>query len=116
MASGAAASRLTVEVERLPEGVFVRCRGELVSGVTDVLYREVRPLMPDSKRIVLDLKELTYLDSSGIGALVRLYVSARSAKCTMELANISGRVRQILGLTNLLSVLQVMGEKNIRIL
>jgi len=91
------------------------CRGQLVAGVTDILYREVHPLFPDTKRIVLDLKDLTYIDSSGIGAIVRLYASARSAKCDFALANISGRVRQLLGITDLLSILQIVGENNIRI-
>jgi anti-anti-sigma factor len=105
----------TVEIYRSGDATVVRCRGELVAGVTDILYREVRELFPDAKRIVLDLQDLTYLDSSGIGTLVRLYVSARSAKCELALANISARVRQVLGITNLLSVLQVIGENNIRI-
>jgi anti-sigma B factor antagonist len=109
------ASRFSVKVERSAEAAVVRCHGDLVAGVTDVLYREVRQLIPDSKRIVLDLKELTYVDSSGLGTLVRLYVSAKTAKCDLELTNVSGRIRQILGITNLLSVLQVIGENNIRI-
>jgi anti-sigma B factor antagonist len=107
--------RLTLNIERSSDTVIVFCHGELVAGATDLLYREVRPFIPESKRIILDFKELTYIDSSGLGTLVRLYVSARSGKCELELANISGRIRQILGITNLLSVLQVIGEHNIRI-
>ncbi len=107
-------SRLTVDVERSPEVAIVHCKGELVAGVTDLLHRKVKELIPESKRIVLDLRELTYLDSSGIGMMVRLFVSAKSAKCTLQLANVSGRVRQVLGITDLLSVLQVIGENNLR--
>jgi anti-anti-sigma factor len=103
-----------MHIERSPDVAVVKCKGELVSGVTDLLYGEVKGLIPEVKRIVLDLKELTYLDSSGIGMIVRLFVSAKSAKCTLQLANISGRVRQLLGITDLLSVLQVVGENNIR--
>jgi anti-sigma B factor antagonist len=110
-----AANRLTIEIERSPEVATIHCRGELVAGVTDLLYREVRPLMPNTPRIVLDFKELTYVDSSGLGILVRLYASAKTAKCDLQLANVSGRILQILGLTNLLSVFQVIGENNIRL-
>jgi anti-anti-sigma factor len=106
--------RLTINVERSPEVAVVKCKGELVAGETDLLYCDVKVLIPAVKRIVLDLKELTYLDSSGIGVIVRLFVSAKSAKCTLQLANISGRVRQLLGITDLLSVLQVIGENNLR--
>ncbi len=110
------ASRLRVEIDRSAGSgvIVVRCHGELVAGVTDLLYREVKQVFPEAQRIVLDLKDLTYLDSSGIGVLVRLYVSARSAKCDLALENISARVRQVLGITNMLEVLQVIGEKNIR--
>jgi anti-anti-sigma factor len=106
--------RLSIHIERLPDVAVVHCQGELVSSVTDVLYRAVKELIPEVKRIVLDLRELRYLDSSGIGMIVRLFVSAKTAKCTLQLANISGRVRQVLGITDLLSVLQVIGENNIR--
>ena len=111
----AAANRFSFQIEQLPDAVVVRCRGELVTGVTDVLYREVRPLCPDRKRIILDFKELTYIDSWGLGTVLRLYVSAKAAGCSLELANIGARVRQVLGITNLISVLTVIGENNIRI-
>jgi len=86
----------------------------LVAGVDDVLYLKVRQLIPDSKRIVLDLTDLTHVDSMGLGALVRLYVSARSAGCDLELINLGKQVRQLLGTTNLLSVFTVIGEHGIR--
>lgn len=110
----ASANRITIDIEHLDDAALVRCQGELVAGVTDVLYREVRPLFPNAKRVVLDLKELTYVDSSGLGAILRLYASAKLAGCSLELANIGARVRQVLGITNLISVLTVIGEHNIR--
>src|SRR5436305_399402 len=115
MSNQSAATRLTVHIERSPDAAFVRCHGELVAGVTDILCREVRPLIWDVKRITLDFEELTYLDSMGVGTVIRLYVSAKSAVCSLELANIGARVRQILRITHLLSVLTVIGEHNIRI-
>jgi anti-sigma B factor antagonist len=54
-----------------------------------------------------------YLDSMGLGTILRLYVSAKSSGCSLELANIGSRVRQILGITNLISVLTAIGENNI---
>lgn len=114
MSNQSAATRLTVHIERSPNAAWVRCRGELVAGVTDILYREVHPLISDTKRITLDFKELTRLDSMGVGTVIRLYVSAKSAGCSLELANIGARVRQILGVTHLLSVLTIIGENNIR--
>jgi anti-anti-sigma factor len=60
------------------------------------------------------MAELTHMDSSGIGTLVRLYVSSKSAGRTLELTNVGRSVRQLLGITQLLDVLAIIGENNIR--
>ncbi len=106
---------LTLEVERKEAIVLVRCHGKLVAGVSDLLYQTIRPLIPGSKRIVLDLTDLTHMDSMGLGTLVRLYVAAKSAGCVFQLVNLGKRIRQLLGITNLLSVLTDMCEQGISI-
>ena len=115
MPDKAAASLLTFAVDRNGNAAMVRCRGRLVSGVNDLLYLRVKQLIPDHKRIVLDLQEVTHMDSMGLGTVVRLYVSAKSAGCDLELANIGKSVRHLLGVTHLISVLAIIGENNIRL-
>jgi anti-sigma B factor antagonist len=114
MTDKAAGRTLELAVERCDDSIVVRCRGKLVAGVNDRFFREVGELIPGSKRIVLDLAELTHMDSMGIGTLVRLYVSAKSAGCALQLKNIGKPVRQLLGVTHLMDVLAVVGENNIR--
>jgi anti-sigma B factor antagonist len=82
----------------------------LVSGVNNALYVKVSQLIPDSKLIVLDLTQLSQMDSMGLGTLVRLYASAKSAGCEFELINLGKQIRELLGVTNLLSVFPVIGE------
>jgi anti-anti-sigma factor len=108
-------SRLTVEVDRAPGEAVVRLSGRLVAGVTDVLYHEVKGLIPQTKRIVLDLTDLTHMDSMGLGTLVRIYVSARAAGCDLELVNLGKRIRQLLGMTNLMSFFTIIGENDVRV-
>jgi anti-sigma B factor antagonist len=115
MSDEAAASHLTLDVDRTGNAAVVRCSGKLVAGVNDLLYHEVSQLIPGSKRIVLDLTDLTHMDSTGLGTVVRLYVSAKSAGCDLELINLGKRIRQLLGVTNLLSVFTIIGEHNVRI-
>ena len=93
---------------------MVRLSGKLVAGNTDEVYQEVRRLIPVSKKIVLDLRDLAYMDSMGLGTIIRLYVSAKSAGCDLELIHLSKRIRELLGLTNLLSVFSMCGEHTIR--
>lgn len=108
MPDDAAVRLLTVDVDRaaLLAGnlAVVRCHGKLVAGVTSILYDEVHPLIAGTKRIVLDLTDLTHMDSMGLGVLVRLYVSARSAGCDLRLINLGARIKHLLSISNLLSV------------
>ena len=110
-----AANFLTLDIDRADSYAVVRCHGKLMAGLSDILYIRVRQLIPDTKRIVLDLTDLARMDSTGLGTLVRLYVSARSAGCTLELVNLGQQVRQLLGTTNLLSVFTVVGEHGIKV-
>ena len=114
MPDQAVASLLTLAVEQIDDCAEVRCSGRLVAGVNDRLYTEVSQLIPSCKRILLDLTDLTHMDSSGLGTLVRLYVSAKSAGCALLLFNIGKPIRQLLGITHLLSVFEVIGNNNIR--
>jgi len=51
----------------------------------------------------------------GLGTLVRLYVSAKSAGSCIELINLGKQVRELLGITNLLSLFGDMCEKGVAI-
>jgi anti-sigma B factor antagonist len=114
MPDQAVASLLTLTIDRDNDCAIVGCSGRLVAGVNDRLQIEVSQLIPCCKRILLDLTDLTHMDSTGLGTLVRLYVSAKSAGCALQLFNIGKPIRQLLGLTHLLSVFEVVGSKNIR--
>jgi anti-sigma B factor antagonist len=112
--SAAAADVLTFDIERDGNVVIMRCHGRLIAGVSDMLYNAGCRLLPGTKRLVLDLTDLTRMDSMGLGALVRLYVSARSAGCTLELINVGKQIRELLGITNLLSTFALIGERGIK--
>jgi anti-sigma B factor antagonist len=115
MSDQAAPSPFTLEIDRTPDAAVVHCRGRLVYGSHEIFYAEVRQLIPASKRIVLDLTDLAQMDSMGLGTLVRLYVSAKSAGCDLVLINIGKKIRQLLGMTNVLSAITVIDEKGIPI-
>jgi anti-anti-sigma factor len=78
------------------------CHGRLVGENSAQIKELVKPLIPQGGRIVLDLTDLAYLDSSGLGTLVGLKVSAaKEGYCRLELVNLSPRVKELLHLTNL---------------
>jgi anti-anti-sigma factor len=95
--------------------IRVRCTGKLIAGTAAILQTGVRGLLPGAKRIVLDLTDLSYMDSTGLGSIIGLYVSAKTAGARLEVINLSKRVRQLFSITNVLSLFEVCGEQNIRI-
>jgi anti-sigma B factor antagonist len=115
MSQAQAVSLLTLEVERNGDVATVKCHGKLVMGVCDVLASKVKALIPETKKIVLDLTDLSHMDSIGLGTLVRLYVSAKAGGSCVVLVNVGPRIRQLLGITNLLSVLTDMCEQGVNI-
>jgi anti-sigma B factor antagonist len=90
--------------------IVVKCSGRLTAENSGTLKSHVRGMIPAEKRIVLDLSDLAAMDSSGLGTVVGLYVSARHAKCELQLVNFSKRVRELLGLSNLLGVFEDCGK------
>ena len=106
---------LTFEIARDGDATVVKCRGRLVAGTSEELYEAVKQLLPETKLVVVDLAELTYVDSMGLGALVRLYVSARHQGCAFKLLHLGKQVRNVLKMTNLLSVFAQAEEHGITI-
>jgi anti-sigma B factor antagonist len=89
--------------------VAIGCTGRIVLGEESSLLRdEVKKAIQDgTKRIVLNLGEVNYIDSSGLGTLVALHATARNAGATIKLANLTKRVGDLLQLTKLLTVFEV---------
>lgn len=80
----------------------INCHGRLVSDTASQLKQVVKQLIPQGGRILIDLGDVQHLDSSGLGILVGLKVSAINAGyCTLELVNLSPRVAELLRLTKL---------------
>lgn len=101
---------LTLDTQNSGETATVLCHGKIVANTAATLQKEVRRLIPEFKTIVLDLTDVSYMDSSGLGSLVGLYVSAKRAGKQLKLINLSDRVRDMLRITNLLSVFEGYGE------
>jgi anti-sigma B factor antagonist len=115
MSTQAAASVFSLSIAQAGSKATVQCRGRLVSGVCNQLVKPVKELLPASKLVVLDLGELTHMDSMGLGTIVRLYVSAQAAGVTLQLCHLSPHIHQILGVTHLLNVLTDMCEQGVNL-
>lgn len=97
------------------EATVVRCTGELTSSSSALLKTCVKGVLPDTKRVILDFARLNCIDSSGLGAIVGLYISAKQAGRSLEVVNLTPRVRELFGLTNLLSVFEACAHYGARL-
>ena len=95
---------LAVDVQ--PDATVVRCSGRLMIESGSVLRTEVQKLIKPGTRIVLDLTNVTHCDSMGLGAVISLYVSSKSAGCQLELINLGQKIRQLFSMANLLSLFE----------
>jgi anti-sigma B factor antagonist len=94
---------------RLLDGiVVVDCSGRITFGEGSTALREtVRRLLAETSQVVLNLAEVTYIDSGGLGVLVGIYTSARREGASIKLANLTQRVGDLLQVTKLLTVFEV---------
>jgi anti-sigma B factor antagonist len=97
---------LKLNSEGNADETIVRGTGKITSATADLFQTTIRGLIPETKRIVLDLTDVEYIDSSGLGALVSVYMAAGRAHCDLELANPKQRVRDLLKITKLASVFE----------
>jgi anti-sigma B factor antagonist len=101
-----ATPELKLEVAATPEETTIRCIGKMTFTSSGALQTELRRLIPETKRLVLDLAEMTYLDSFGLGALVGAHLSAKRQQRQLKLINMSPQALQLVQVTHLTYLLE----------
>jgi anti-sigma B factor antagonist len=83
--------------------------GRIVLGEeTHALREKVKNILAEGKKqLVLDLRNVTMIDSSGLGTLVAAHSSARSAGASLRLCNLGLRFNELLQVTKLYTVFEV---------
>jgi len=81
---------------------IVRCSGRIVAGTeTESLRVHVTGMMRDRKDFVLHLGDVVFIDSSGLGTMVRLLTSTRQSRGDLKLCNVPQAVDKLLSMTSL---------------
>ena len=87
---------------------IIDCNGRIVFGEESALLRDtVKKLIGENSQIILNLADISYIDSGGLGTLVALYTTAQNAGGGVKLANLTQRVDDLLQVTKLLTVFEV---------
>ena len=92
---------------------IVDLSGRITLGEGSVVLRDlVRDLLnKGSKRILLNLGDVTYIDSSGIGELVSAFTTARNQGGELKLLNLTKKVNDLLQITKLYTVFDVRDDE-----
>ncbi len=85
------------------------CSGKITLGEgTMVVRNRVRDLVGSGvKKIILNLADVSYIDSSGIGELVSTYTTVTTSGGQLKLLNLTKKFNELLAVTKLLTVFQV---------
>lgn len=98
---------LSLQHRQVGEVAVVSCRGRLIAGdESSVFQQALDGVLRMNPRVVLDLGGLEFMDSAGLGLLVRYFIRARNAQGGLTIAEVSGRIAEVLRITRLEGVLQ----------
>lgn len=96
---------LSLNARGVGDVTIVHCSGRIVAGgETESLRKQVSELLPDRSNVILHLGEIVFIDSSGLGMLVRLLTSTRHARGDLKLCNLPESIHKILQMTSLITL------------
>ncbi len=92
---------------------IVDCSGRITLGEGSVILRDtVRDLLAKgNKKILLNLADVTYIDSSGIGEMVSAFTTVRNQGSELKLLNLTKKVHDLLQITKLYTVFDVKDDE-----
>jgi len=94
--------KLSLETRDVGRVTIVRCKGRLVAGnEVEALRSHITWLLRDRRAIVLHLGEIAFIDSSGLGTMVRTLTSTRQARGDLKLCDVPEHVQKVLQLSHL---------------
>jgi len=97
---------MQIEERNVGDVVVLDLKGKITLGEGDELLKDkVNSLVNQgNKKIVLNLAEVPYIDSAGLGEVVRTYTTVSRQGGSLKLLNLTKRIEDLLSITKLLTV------------
>jgi anti-sigma B factor antagonist len=104
---------MKIAVRSIGDAKIIDCSGKITLGEdTMSLRKSVGDLLQGgSKKIILNLAEVSYIDSSGIGELVSTYTTVLNRGGHLKLLHLTNKIQQLLAITKLLTVFETFGNE-----
>lgn len=105
---------LNVKTRKVEGIVVVDLSGRLTIGEPVLLLRETLRVQVNAgeRQFVLNLGDVSYIDSSGLGELVSAYTTVRNKQGDVKLLNLTAKAKDLLQMTKLLTVFDVYDDEN----
>jgi len=105
---------MKVNVRQRDGVTILDLKGKITIGVGDVALRNAvqDAINGGATKVVINLKDVTTIDSSGVGELVSAYTTATNRGAKLRLANLPAKVTDILQITQLITVFDVFDSED----
>lgn len=106
---GTTPTRMQTNSRQVEDITILDVSGRITLGEGNVMLREIIRGLADNgvKKVVLNLAEVNYIDSSGVGELVKTHTTIQNKGGHLKLANLNNRVRDLLEMTRLSAVFDI---------
>jgi anti-sigma B factor antagonist len=105
---------MQIQERMVGDVVLLDLKGKITLGEGDELLKDkVNSLVNQGhKKIVLNLADVPYIDSAGLGEVVRTYTTVSRQGGSLKLLNLTKRITDLLSITKLLTVFETFDSEN----
>lgn len=105
---------MKIEKRTVGDIQILDCSGKITLGEGTMAIRNtVMDVLKDGgKKIIVNLADVNYIDSSGIGELVRTYITVSGGGGQLKLLNLTKKIQELLQITKLYTVFQVFDNES----
>ena len=109
---------MKIDIRLVRDVSILDCSGKITLGEGTMSIRNtVKDVVQGgAKKIILNLAGITYIDSAGVGELVGAYVTAGNSGTKLKLLGLTGKLREVLTITKLLTVFEVFDNETAAVL
>jgi anti-sigma B factor antagonist len=105
---------MKIEKRKKGDVVVLDLKGKILIGEgIDVLRDAINSTVSENEtRVLLNFAEVPYLDSTGLGEVVRSYTSIKKTGGTVKIVNLTNKVKDLLSVTKLLTVFDTFEDED----
>ena len=102
-----------IQIKEMANASLVKVKGELDLAVAPQFRSALEPLIPSAKPLILNLSELAYIDSTGMGIIIFVLKARTEAKGEFILEEVPGKIKKLFDITGISKFLVIRDSANL---